>query len=68
MTMQSYGEFVSGSISKEERKYVLHNSCPGAGSCGGMYTPNTVASAIETMGMSLSYRCKIMVYKQRSSI
>jgi hypothetical protein len=46
MTMQSYGEFVSGSISEEERKYVLHNSCPGSGSCGSMYAPNTVASQL----------------------
>ncbi|KAI4973227.1 hypothetical protein ZWY2020_028935 [Hordeum vulgare] len=52
---QSYGEFVSGSISDEERKNVLRNSCPGAGACGGMYTANTMASAIETMGMSLPY-------------
>ena len=58
MAMQSYGEFVSGSISDEERKNVLRNSCPGAGACGGMYTANTMASAIETMGMSLPYRCK----------
>lgn len=53
---QSYGEFVSGSISDEQRKTVLHNSCPGAGACGGMYTANTMASAIEAMGMSLPYR------------
>ncbi|CAO2177380.1 unnamed protein product [Urochloa humidicola] len=52
---QCYGEFVSGSISDEQRKNVLRNSCPGAGACGGMYTANTMASAIETMGMSLPY-------------
>uniref|UniRef100_A0A0D9XAW3 Dihydroxy-acid dehydratase n=1 Tax=Leersia perrieri TaxID=77586 RepID=A0A0D9XAW3_9ORYZ len=52
---QCYGEFVTGSISDEERKNVLRNSCPGAGACGGMYTANTMASAIETMGMSLPY-------------
>lgn len=56
--MQCYGEYVSGSISDEQRKNVLRNSCPGAGACGGMYTANTMASAIETMGMSLPYRCK----------
>jgi len=55
--MQCYGEYVSGSISDEQRKNVLRNSCPGAGACGGMYTANTMASAIETMGMSLPYRC-----------
>ncbi|KAG8043036.1 hypothetical protein GUJ93_ZPchr0100g33253 [Zizania palustris] len=52
---QCYGEFVTGTISEEERKNVLRNSCPGAGACGGMYTANTMASAIETMGMSLPY-------------
>lgn len=52
---QCYGEFVSGSITDEQRKNVLRNSCPGAGACGGMYTANTMASAIETMGMSLPY-------------
>jgi dihydroxy-acid dehydratase len=55
--MQCYGEYVSGSINDEQRKNVLRNSCPGAGACGGMYTANTMASAIETMGMSLPYRC-----------
>ncbi|KAB1203756.1 Dihydroxy-acid dehydratase, mitochondrial [Morella rubra] len=53
---QCYGEYVSGSISDEQRKTVVHNSCPGAGACGGMYTANTMASAIEAMGMSLPYR------------
>ncbi|XP_078182700.1 dehydratase family isoform X3 [Carex rostrata] len=52
---QCYGEYVSGSISDEQRVNVLRNSCPGAGACGGMYTANTMASAIETMGMSLPY-------------
>ena len=51
-----YGEYVNGSISDEERKKVLKNSCPGAGACGGMYTANTMATAIETLGMSLPYR------------
>ncbi|KAK6145860.1 hypothetical protein DH2020_019729 [Rehmannia glutinosa] len=52
---QVYGEYVSGSISDEERMNVVRNSCPGAGACGGMYTANTMASAIETLGMSLPY-------------
>ncbi|KAI9098390.1 hypothetical protein K1719_025015 [Acacia pycnantha] len=52
---QCYGEFVSGSISDEQRQNVIRNSCPGAGACGGMYTANTMASAIEAMGMSLPY-------------
>ncbi|KAG0453067.1 hypothetical protein HPP92_025731 [Vanilla planifolia] len=52
---QCYGEYVSGSITDEYRRTVLRNSCPGAGACGGMYTANTMASAIETMGMTLPY-------------
>ncbi|OVA16850.1 Dihydroxy-acid/6-phosphogluconate dehydratase [Macleaya cordata] len=52
---QCYGEFVSGSISDEQRMNVIRNSCPGAGACGGMYTANTMASAIEAMGMTLPY-------------
>lgn len=53
---QVYGEYLSGSINDDERKNVVRNSCPGAGACGGMYTANTMASAIEAMGMSLPYR------------
>ncbi|XP_038724178.1 dihydroxy-acid dehydratase, chloroplastic isoform X2 [Tripterygium wilfordii] len=53
---QVYGEYLGGSISDEQRKNVLLNSCPGPGACGGMYTANTMACAIETMGMSLPYR------------
>ncbi|KAJ1428768.1 Xylanase inhibitor, C-terminal [Sesbania bispinosa] len=52
---QCYGEYVSGSISDDHRQNVIRNSCPGAGACGGMYTANTMASAIEAMGMSLPY-------------
>lgn len=52
---QVYGEYVSGSVSDAQRMDVVRNSCPGAGACGGMYTANTMASAIETMGMSLPY-------------
>ncbi len=52
---QSYGEFISGSIDDEGRREVVRKACPGAGACGGMYTANTMASAIEAMGMSLPY-------------
>lgn len=52
---QSYGELIAGTIDDEEREAILRNSCPGAGACGGMYTANTMASAIEAMGMSLPY-------------
>ncbi|MCZ6803123.1 MAG: dihydroxy-acid dehydratase [Proteobacteria bacterium] len=52
---QSYGEFISGSIDDDKRLDIVKKSCPGAGACGGMYTANTMASAIEAMGMSLPY-------------
>ena len=50
---QVYGEYIAGKISDEERQSVVRNACPGPGACGGMYTANTMASAIEAMGMSL---------------
>ncbi|MBN4080236.1 dihydroxy-acid dehydratase [Beggiatoa alba] len=52
---QSYGEYIAGRISDDERQEIVRHSCPGAGACGGMYTANTMASAIEAMGMSLPY-------------
>jgi dihydroxy-acid dehydratase len=50
---QSYGEYVAGRIDEEERRDIVRHACPGAGACGGMYTANTMASAIEALGMSL---------------
>jgi dihydroxy-acid dehydratase len=52
---QCYGQYLSGQISDEEREQIVRHSCPGAGACGGMYTANTMASAIEALGMSLPY-------------
>ncbi len=52
---QSYGERLAGRIDEEERLDIVRNACPGAGACGGMYTANTMASAIEAMGMALPY-------------
>lgn len=52
---QSYGEYVAGSVTDTERSEIVKRSCPGAGACGGMYTANTMATAIEAMGMSLPY-------------
>ena len=52
---QSYGEYLAGKISDEKRKEIVRHSCPGAGACGGMYTANTMSSAIEALGMSLPY-------------
>jgi dihydroxy-acid dehydratase len=54
-TFQCYGEYLAEAISDEERQSIVRNACPGAGACGGMYTANTMASAIEAMGMSLPY-------------
>ena len=56
---QSYGEYVSGKIDDDERREIVKNSCPGAGACGGMYTANTMASAIEALGMALPYSASI---------
>ncbi len=52
---QSYGELLAGRIDEETRCDVVRHACPGAGACGGMYTANTMASAIEALGMSLPY-------------
>lgn len=52
---QSYGQALSKAITEEERQDIVANSCPGAGACGGMYTANTMASAIEALGLSLPY-------------
>jgi dihydroxy-acid dehydratase len=56
---QSYGEYIAGKIDDEEREKIVEHSCPGAGACGGMYTANTMASAIEALGMSLPYSSSI---------
>jgi dihydroxy-acid dehydratase len=52
---QSYGEYLAGTIDENRRQAIVRHSCPGAGACGGMYTANTMASAIEAMGMSLPF-------------
>ncbi|MEM1121225.1 MAG: dihydroxy-acid dehydratase [Bacteroidota bacterium] len=52
---EALGQKVSGEIDEKEFREVVKNACPGAGACGGMYTANTMASAIEAMGMSLPY-------------
>ena len=52
---QSYGEKVYDRITEAERAEIVRNSCPGPGACGGMYTANTMATAIEAMGMTLPY-------------
>ncbi|MDX1962562.1 MAG: dihydroxy-acid dehydratase [Pirellulales bacterium] len=52
---QCFGEWLAGRISEEKRQEIVRCSIPGAGACGGMYTANTMASAIEALGMSLPY-------------
>ena len=52
---EAWGEKVAGKIDEKEYKNVIKNACPGAGACGGMYTANTMASAIEACGMALPY-------------
>ena len=56
---QSYGEFIAGKIDEPAREDIVEHACPGAGACGGMYTANTMASAIEALGMSLPYSSSI---------
>ena len=50
---QAYGQYITKEISEEQRFDIIRNSIPGCGACGGMYTANTMASAIETLGMTL---------------
>jgi dihydroxy-acid dehydratase len=52
---EALGERVANKLSEEDYKGIIRNACPGAGACGGMYTANTMASAIEALGMSLPY-------------
>ena len=51
--LEAYGQMIAESITVEERDSIVRDSCPGAGACGGMYTANTMSSAIEAMGLSL---------------
>ncbi|HMJ48861.1 MAG TPA: dihydroxy-acid dehydratase [Ferruginibacter sp.] len=52
---EALGEKIAGKLSDEDFKGIVKHSCPGAGACGGMYTANTMSSAIEALGMSLPY-------------
>jgi len=56
---EAWGEKVAGTIDQKRFKEVIKSSCPGAGACGGMYTANTMASAIECMGFALPYNSSI---------
>jgi dihydroxy-acid dehydratase len=52
---EALGQKIAGNLNEADFKGIVRNSCPGAGACGGMYTANTMASAIEALGMSLPY-------------
>lgn len=52
---EALGEKIAGKLSEEDFKGIIQHACPGAGACGGMYTANTMATAIETLGLSLPY-------------
>lgn len=52
---EALGKKMAGTISEEDYQAVIHEACPGAGACGGMYTANTMASALEALGISLPY-------------
>merc|ERR1719258_576073 len=54
-TFQAYGKYIAGSIGEEDRFDYVRHACPGAGACGGMYTANTMASAIEALGLALPH-------------
>ena len=56
---EAYGQWLAKEISEAELKAVIQHACPGAGACGGMYTANTMGSAIETLGLSLPYSSSI---------
>ena len=53
---QAYGQYVTGPIDEDTRLGLVASSCPGPGACGGMYTANTMASAIEALGLSVLLR------------
>ena len=52
---EALGQKIAGSLSEEDFQGIIRHTCPGAGACGGMYTANTMAAAIEALGMSLPY-------------
>ena len=56
---EAWGEKVTGTIDNKEYREIIKKSCPGSGACGGMYTANTMASAIEALGMSLPFSSSI---------
>jgi dihydroxy-acid dehydratase len=66
-SFEALGEKIAGKLSDEDYKGIIQNSCPGAGACGGMYTANTMASAIEALGMALPYSSSNPALSQEKS-
>lgn len=64
---EALGEKLQNKLSDEDYKGIIQNSCPGAGACGGMYTANTMASAIEALGMALPYSSSNPALSQEKS-
>src|SRR5690554_8078171 len=58
---EALGKKIAGKLDEKDFKEIVKRSCPGAGACGGMYTANTMAAAIEAMGMSLQLYRKSVV-------
>ena len=56
---QAYGEYITGKVDDATRLDIVRSACPGPGACGGMYTANTMASAIEALGLSVPYSSSI---------
>ena len=64
---EALGQKIAGEIEEETYEHIVEEACPGAGACGGMYTANTMASAIEAMGMSLPYNASNPAVSQRKT-
>ncbi len=58
-SLECYGQYVRGAIDDAQRRDIVRHACPGAGACGGMYTANTMATAIEALGMTLPYSSSV---------
>ncbi len=65
---EALGQKMAGNITPEDFKGIVQNSCPGAGACGGMYTANTMASAIEALGMALPYSASNPALSKEKSV
>jgi len=65
---EAWGEKVAGTMNEADYKGVIQNACPGAGACGGMYTANTMASAIEALGMAMPYNSSNPAIGKRKQI